>query len=71
MKTKVSINIYNLQGKLIRQLVKPDKAIRRGFHRAMWDGCNDRGQPVAPGPYVYHMVTATKFVKSKMMVVLR
>jgi hypothetical protein len=70
-KTKVSINIYNLQGKLIRKLVKPDKALKRGYHRVTWDGLNDRGQPVASGPYIYHMITATKFVKSRVMVVLR
>jgi hypothetical protein len=71
VKSKVDIRIYNLQGRLIRRLVKPEKLLKIGRHRIMWDGLGETGQPVAAGPYIYHMVAAKKFAKAKVMVMVR
>jgi hypothetical protein len=71
IKSKVDIRIYNLQGKLIRRLVKPEKLFKVGRHRVLWDGLTETGQPAATGPYVYHMTAGKRFAKARIMVIVR
>jgi hypothetical protein len=69
--SKVTLNVYNLQGRLIRRLIRPDRKYVAGYHRVVWDATNDFNQPVATGPYIYHIVTDKKFVKAKVMMMVR
>lgn len=46
-----SIFVYDFEGSLIRTLVK-QRSLNSGEHEIEWDGRDDRGDLVAPGPYV-------------------
>ena len=70
VKTPVEMSIYNIQGKLIRRLLRPDKKYPAGFHQITWDGLNEQGLPVATGTYLCRF-TAGKFVNTKMMIMLK
>ena len=51
----VELRIYDINGRLVRTLVDEDKW--PGTYRAVWDGTNDNGAPVASGTYfakVFH-----------------
>ncbi len=42
---------YDFEGNLVRTLVKK-RNLNSGEHEIQWDGRDDRGNLVAPGPYV-------------------
>ena len=65
---KVSMKIYDVQGKLIRTL-KKGKAYGSGSHTVSWDGTNERGNRVGSGTYIFRM-TASRFHKTKKMIFL-
>jgi hypothetical protein len=46
-----SILVYDFEGSLVRTLV-PQRTLSSGEHEIEWDGRDDRGDLVAPGPYV-------------------
>ena len=50
----ISLQIYDLQGRLIQTLV--DGRQQSGRHAVRWDGLNERGQAVASGIYFYRLV---------------
>jgi hypothetical protein len=62
---KVSIDIYDVLGKKVRTLVSG--AVPSGYHTAVWDGRDNRQQPVAPGIYYARMVTDKYTGTSKLM----
>ncbi|MBN1578775.1 MAG: hypothetical protein JW913_19595, partial [Chitinispirillaceae bacterium] len=70
VETAVTLNIFTLQGRLVRRLIRPDKKMSADFHLALWDGSNDDGRRCAAGPYIYRM-TAGKYVKAKVMLMVR
>jgi hypothetical protein len=70
VETAISLNIYTLQGRLIRKLIKPDHVLTAAYHQVSWDGKNDRGQSVASGPYIYRLSTKG-YIKAKMMLLVR
>jgi hypothetical protein len=49
----VSLNIYDVNGRLVRTVVDAD--MEAGTHRATWDGTDDRGHRVARGMYFCRM----------------
>jgi hypothetical protein len=53
--TPLSLDIYDLQGRLIKQLIKKDQPYTAGMHRTIWDGTNSFGQRTAAGTYIYHL----------------
>ncbi len=70
-KTTVSLYIYNLQGRLIRRLIKPDKKMKPGFYRVLWNCTDDWGRKVAAGPYIYRLKAGKKYAKSRLMIVVK
>ena len=52
--TPVELVIYNVAGQAVRTLVEGERAA--GGHLAVWNGHDDRGEPVASGRYVVKMV---------------
>jgi hypothetical protein len=46
---KVSINVYDVSGKLIQRLVDTEK--QAGTHRVIWNGSDEQGRRVASGIY--------------------
>jgi hypothetical protein len=70
IKSKVTLSVYNIQGRLIKQILRPGKPMAPGFYRVSWDGRNDVGRMMAAGPYIYRL-SAPGFTKSKMMVLIK
>jgi len=64
----VRIDVYNIAGRLVKTLV--DRRVDAGYHRAVWDGTDERGRRVASGVYMYRM-KAGGFVDRKVMVLLK
>ncbi len=61
---KVSIIIYDLAGRQVRQLVNEQK--EAGSYTVQWDGRNQAGQAVASGLYIYQ-IQAGEFAESRKM----
>ena len=51
--SKVSLNIYNIKGQKVKQLVS--KKLSAGQHSAVWNGKNGAGESVTSGVYFYRL----------------
>jgi hypothetical protein len=52
--SRVMLVIHGVDGRVVRRLVEgPYDA---GSHRAIWDGCDDRGRPVVSGIYFARLI---------------
>jgi hypothetical protein len=69
VESRVSLYVYNLQGRLVRRLVKPDHILTPSSYHIIWDGKNDHGKLLGPGPYCYQII-ADKYVKARVMIML-
>ncbi len=49
----VSLKVFNIQGQLVRTLVKQSQ--ESGYHSIVWDGYSDLGRPVSSGVYLYQL----------------
>jgi hypothetical protein len=58
------LNIYNINGELINQLV--NKKLPAGNYMTRWNGTNSNGTGVASGIYLYEVVIGTKRAGGKM-----
>ncbi|MBZ0268813.1 FG-GAP-like repeat-containing protein [bacterium] len=65
----VSIRVYDVQGRLVRELVRTDNH-EPGRHTVVWDGRDGSGMRVASGMYLYR-IDAGSFRKIRKMMVLR
>ena len=71
--TKITIRIYNTEGKTVRTLFTGHQASGYYLDRsraAYWDGRNELGEQVASGVYIYELTTPT-FKETKRLVVLK
>lgn len=66
----VTLNIYDVSGRLIRQLIAPDQEQIPGRYSVVWDGTDERGQHVRSGMYLYVLQTGT-FQDVKRMILLK
>ena len=69
--TKVSLYVYNLQGRLIARVIRPDRKWKAGFYRVRWNCTDDIGRKIAAGPYIYRLQAGKKFAKSRLMIVVK
>ncbi|RMH69245.1 MAG: T9SS C-terminal target domain-containing protein [Gemmatimonadetes bacterium] len=53
--THVTLNIYDLSGRLVRSLV--DEYLAPGKYSVNWNGVDNKGQSVESGVYIYHLTT--------------
>ena len=51
----VSINVYNLEGRLVKTLINQN--MMSGQHVVEWNGTNQFGAKVASGMYIYQLKT--------------
>ncbi|RKY61154.1 MAG: hypothetical protein DRP96_04020 [Candidatus Neomarinimicrobiota bacterium] len=65
--SRVNISIYNMLGQKVRTLV--DNVMIPGYHTVTWDACNDMGDPVATGVYIYVMTSKDQRFTNKMMLI--
>ena len=61
---QVSVNVYNLEGRLVKTLV--DQEMRSGQHVVRWDGTNQVGTKVATGMYIYQLKTNSTVLNRRM-----
>ena len=64
----VSIEIYNIQGKLVKTLVNEERPA--GNYTAIWNGKDNSGRNVASGVYYYRM-KAGKYSSTRKMIMLK
>jgi len=64
----VSIEIYNMIGQKIRDLVEKD--FESGFHKIEWNGQDNKEKTVSTGVYLIHM-KSDHYVKTKKCLLLR
>lgn len=64
---RTSLIIYNLLGQKVRILV--NDYLAPGVHQVVWDGRNDRGEPVPSGLYFYRLQSGTHVLTGKMILV--
>ncbi|BDS13555.1 T9SS type A sorting domain-containing protein [Aureispira anguillae] len=62
---KVELGIYNLQGKLVKQLLNADRT--KGEYFTAWDGRNDTGTKVPAGIYISQLHINGKTVTHKIV----
>jgi hypothetical protein len=65
--SRVSLRIFNVQGRLVRTL--SDEMIQAGRHERRWNGRDDRGCSVAAGVYFYRL-QAKDFDRTRKMILL-
>ncbi len=51
---QVKLQIFDIRGRVVRTLV--DDRMPMGTYRAIWDGTNDRGEPVSSGTYIARLM---------------
>jgi hypothetical protein len=64
----VTIDVFNLAGRLVRTVV--DETQEPGYRAVVWDGTNGDGLKVASGVYLYRM-QAGRYASQKRMVLLK
>ncbi|MBU8923041.1 MAG: right-handed parallel beta-helix repeat-containing protein [Bacteroidales bacterium] len=67
-KSPVTVDVFDVSGRRVDRLV--DLTQSRGYHVAIWDGRNHKGQRVGAGVYFYRL-KAGKHVLTRKMVLLR
>lgn len=66
---QVILKIYNMLGQEVTTLV--NKGHVAGSYKAIWNGLNESGNPVASGVYYYQLFTNNGFSKTKKLILLR
>jgi hypothetical protein len=61
----VSLNVYDLQGRLVNSLLQDDLAAQR--YEVRWNGRDDAGQPVPAGLYLATLASGDIQISRKMM----
>lgn len=62
---KVRINIFDINGQLIRNLF--DEELAQGVYTTRWDGANEVGEKVSSGTYFYKIEAGNSFDTKKMI----
>ena len=65
---KVSLKVYDNQGRFVRSLL--NNTMHVGRHEISWDGRNNQGESVSAGVYYYMLQTAS-FNQTKKMTLVR
>ena len=63
----VSLNIYNIRGQLVRNLVSGE--VNKGEHTVGWNGKDENNKTVSSGIYFYRLETEDKTLIRKMLIV--
>jgi len=62
---EVSVDIYNIKGQKIRELVSGYR--HEGVHTLIWNGCDKRGVPVSSGVYICRLLMGDQVLARQMM----
>jgi len=75
-KSYVTIVIYDIMGREVKELVRPRRAygepgeLVSGYHKAVWDGTDSFGKPMGAGVYLYQ-IRAKGFTQTRKMLLLK
>ncbi|MBD3383474.1 hypothetical protein GF407_00985, partial [candidate division KSB1 bacterium] len=61
----VELSVISLRGKVVKTLLS--RRCSAGSHRVIWNGCDDRGLPVASGTYLARLRCGERAVCQKMV----
>ncbi|HET6463723.1 MAG TPA: FlgD immunoglobulin-like domain containing protein, partial [Candidatus Krumholzibacteria bacterium] len=61
---KVTLAVYDVNGRLVRMLVRDVKK-PAGVFEAEWNGTDSKGSPVASGVYFYRLVAGSEKMTRK------
>ncbi|MCB0258438.1 MAG: T9SS type A sorting domain-containing protein [Calditrichaeota bacterium] len=64
---KISLKIFDSGGREIRTLAAGRQSA--GTHSLVWDGRNEKGEPVASGVYLYRLRAGSSIAARKMLLV--
>ena len=64
---RVRLTVYNLLGQRIRTVLDQDE--KKGYHKAVWDGDNDRGLRTSSGIYIYRLEFLDRVAVRKLVLV--
>ncbi|MCK4579621.1 MAG: CotH kinase family protein [Candidatus Marinimicrobia bacterium] len=67
-RAKVTLTIYDILGREVAVLINGEQG--PGYHSVIWNGRNERGQPVSTGVYLYR-IQAEGFAETRKMLLLR
>jgi hypothetical protein len=67
---KVSLLLYDARGRLVRTLIRPDKALAPGKYRLLWDARDEAGLEVPSGQYFYRFSTG-RYTKTRKMLLVK
>ncbi|MDP8202931.1 MAG: T9SS type A sorting domain-containing protein [Candidatus Tenebribacter mawsonii] len=62
---KVSLNVYNVKGQLVRQLIDGNQL--EGHYEVVWNGKDNNGKSVSSGIYFYKLSTKDETIMKKML----
>ncbi len=66
----VSLNIYDLSGKEVKQLIT-NQGSAMGGHEVIWNGKNNAGEEVASGIYLYSLILESSTIRTKKLIYLK
>ncbi|HKP97339.1 MAG TPA: DUF2341 domain-containing protein [Fibrobacteria bacterium] len=69
-KARISLIVYDARGRLVRTLIRPDKAMLPGRYRLLWDARDDGGFQVPSGQYFYRF-SVPKYSKTRKMILVQ
>ena len=64
-RSNVRLDLFNILGQNVRTLV--DESKPAGEYKAVWDGRDNRGQPVSTGVYLYRLRVGETVLTRKML----
>ncbi len=64
-RSHVTISIFNILGRRVRQLI--DESKPAGTHRVLWNGNDGAGAPVSSGVYFFRVIAGNKTIARKMI----
>jgi len=63
--SEVKLIIFNIKGQIIKSLI--NEYLNIGKHSVNWDGCDNSGQSVGSGVYLYQIKTPTETITKRML----
>jgi flagellar hook assembly protein FlgD len=66
---RFELALYDISGRLVRRVV--DDTGEAGPHRADWDGRDDAGRALPPGPYFYGVKLDGQLVGARKLTLLK
>ncbi|MCF8266962.1 MAG: T9SS type A sorting domain-containing protein [Ignavibacteriales bacterium] len=66
-KSDVKVNIYDVNGQLIKEIV--NESLDAGKHFVTWNGTNQTNSSVASGVYIYTVQSGSRLVSRQMILV--